>query len=215
MNALTKIEAIPPLDLVRAPKTLSLPEWLQHSVSAVTVGSEEVIRADGVKARRSIPIIRQSHAPSKAAYQSIELRLQQLRQAKAATDLDMAMAKVTELLLSFAGQAVNEAGARARANGYITALDDLPAWAIADACRKWLRGEAGEQNYNFAPTPPVLRQIAVKSASQVDYQINALERLLSAEVVADPEEFSEEHCADMRDRMQDVFKSMTKDCRHA
>jgi hypothetical protein len=122
----------------------------------------------------------------------------------------MAMAKVTELLLSFAGQQMNEAGARARARGYITALEDLPAWAIAEACRCWLRGEAGEHNYNFAPAPPILRKIAESMASRVDTQMAMLERLLSAKIVEDPQEFSAEHCETMRGRLAEVFREVAK-----
>lgn len=125
-------------------------------------------------------------------------------------DIDLAMAKVTELLLSFAGQHMNEAGAKARARGYITALEDLPAWAIAEACRRWLRGEAGDQNYNFAPAPPILRKIAESVTSVVDNQLSVLERLLSAKIVEDPEEFSAEHCENMRGRLAEVFREVGK-----
>lgn len=121
------------------------------------------------------------------------------------------MAKVTELLLSFAGQSMNEAGAIARARGYITALEDLPAWAIAEACRQWLRGEAGEdQNYNFAPSPPVLRKLAASNAGRVEAQISLLNRLLSAAIVEDEPEFSDEHCAAMRERLAGLLRPVAK-----
>lgn len=141
----------------------------------------------------------------------ITARLEELRAARAATDVDFAMAKVTELLLTFASQATNEAGARARARGYITALEDLPPWAIADACRKWLRGEAGEdQNYNFAPSPPVLRKLAEESARVVDVQITQLDRLLAAKVVDDEPEFTDEHCSEMRGRLNELFGAVAR-----
>lgn len=206
MNALAKIEPLPPLDLARSLKTLSWPAWLQHSANGLTVGSEEVTREDGVKGRLIVPTIVRSLAPSSSARNAIEARIAELRAARAAVDIDFAMAKVTELLLSFNAQQMNEAGAKARARGYITALEDLPAWAIAEACRRWLRGEAGEQNYNFAPAPPILRKAAESAAELVDHQLTALERLLSAKVVDDPEEFSAEHCEDMRERLAVVFR---------
>lgn len=211
MNALAKIEPLPPLDLSRSLKTLSWPAWLQHSANGLTVGSETVTRADGVTGKLIVPTIVRSLAPSPQARGAIEARLADLRAARDAVDIDFAMAKVAELLLSFAGQAMNEAGAKARARGYITALEDLPAWAIAEACRRWLRGEAGEsQNYNFAPSPPVLRKIAESVVAVVDHQATVLERLLTAKVVDDPEEFTEEHCADMRVRLDKLFKDVAK-----
>lgn len=124
-----------------------------------------------------------------------------MQRARAAIDVDLAMAKVTELLLSFASQTMNEAGAKARARGYITALEDLPAWAIAEACRQWLRGEAGDQNYNFAPTPPVLRKLAAENTGRVDSQISVLTRLLSASIIDDEPDFDEAHCAKMREKL--------------
>lgn len=210
MSALAKVEPLQPLDLNRSLRTLSWPEWLQRSASGLTVGSEEVTREDGVKARLVIPTIAQSLSPSPSARLVIEARIAELRAARAAVDIDFAMAKVTELLLSFAGQAMNEAGAKARARGYIIALEDLPPWAIADACRRWLRGDAGEHNYNFAPSPPILRKVAESAVGIVDSQIAALDRLLTAKVVDDPEEFSAEHCEKMREKLVLVFKDAAK-----
>ena len=206
MNALAKIEPMVPLDLGRSTKTLSLPEWLLRSVSGLTVGSEAVTREDGVQARRPIPTIYRSLAPSKAQCAAIEVRLAELRAALGQTNVDYSMAKVTELLLSFPSQAVNEAGAKAKARGYIIALDDLPSWAVADACRKWLRGECGEQNYNFAPSPPQLRKFAEKSARLVSDQIKILEKLIAAQIVDDPEQFSDEHCQEMLGRLSELFR---------
>lgn len=207
MNALVEKTPVPSLNLDRSLKTLSLPEWLQRSVSGLTVGWESAVRPDGIEGRRNTPVIARSLAPSKEARMQIEARIRELRAARAAVDIDMAMTAVTELLLSFSSQAMNEAGAKARARGYIVALEDLPAWAIAEACRLWLRGEAGEANYNFAPAPPVLRKIANTIASRVDHQRSVLERLLNAKIVEDEPQFDDRHCETMRAQLAALWRS--------
>lgn len=205
MNVPAKVEQVPALALEQSLKTLWLPEWLQRSVNGLTVGSTAVTREDGVRAMMPVPTIRKSLAPSPQVRAVLSDRVDELDRSLTAIDIDMAMAKVTELLLSFAGQQMNEAGAKARARGYLTALEDLPAWAIAEACRRWLRGDAGEQNYNFSPSPPVLRKIAEQVTNLVRAQRDSLVRLLSAYVIEDPVEYSDEHCTEMRARLQTLF----------
>jgi hypothetical protein len=145
--------------------------------------------------------IARSLAPSPQARAGLERRVRDLDASLRAVNNDVAMAKVAELLLSFGGHQLSESGAKARARGYMTALDDLPAWAIAEACRRWLRKDAGEQNYNFAPSPPILRGLAEGVVLLAKHQRDLLARLLAAEVVDDPTEHDDGYCADMRARM--------------
>jgi hypothetical protein len=206
MNALVPHE--------QALRTLCLPDSLQRLVSGLKVGFTEVIRQDGVRACMTIPTIVASLAPSMRDRVTIARRLDDLALIQAQRDTDIGMAKVAEMLMAFQTGGISPEGAKARANGYMAALQDLPTFAIVEACLRWLRGEAGEQNYNFAPTPPVLRQVAEKCARLADYQVAQLQMLLEAEVVPDPIEYSDEHCEAMRKRLRDhlhvLFK---KNCR--
>ena len=88
---------------------------------------------------------------------------------------------VARMLMAYPmGNASEESGA-ARGAAYLDALDDLPAWAIADAVKRWNRGEAGEgMNYNFAPAPAILRKLATKALEPVRDAIYGLEALASA-----------------------------------
>jgi hypothetical protein len=67
---------------------------------------------------------------------------------------------IAKLLLSYpvAGGGGERSG-EARAEAYMDALDDIPAWALDQAIRGWHRGEVGEHNYSFAPAPAVLRSV--------------------------------------------------------
>lgn len=203
-TALAKIERI---DARRPLATLSLPAWLQRSVSGLTVGWEDVTRADGAKARMRVWTIARSLSPTAETRRAIESRISDLSRILAAVDVDVALARVTEMLLAFPMPAGGQSAATARARGYIAALDDLPSWAVSEACRRWLRGDAGDgHNYAFSPTPPVLRRIAESAVVQARVQLDKLEQLLEAKVVEDPQEFSDEHCAKMRTRLAELLR---------
>ncbi len=66
---------------------------------------------------------------------------------------------LAKMLMAAGGTAMTEKVAQARAEAYTEALDDMPAWAIAQAVKRWHRGECGDHNYAFAPAPAVLRSI--------------------------------------------------------
>lgn len=110
---------------------------------------------------------------------------------------------VTELIAAFNGQAMSPQMAGIRARGFLTALDDLPPWSVEEACRRWLRGEAGDQNYSFAPSPPQLRGIAIEARDRLVYYRKALERLLGAIV---DREYTLEHRHKMLTRLEELFR---------
>jgi hypothetical protein len=64
------------------------------------------------------------------------------------------------MVMGLGGPALTAQGAEARADAYRDAVDDLPAWSIHQAVKRWHRGECGDHNYAFPPAPAVLRQIA-------------------------------------------------------
>lgn len=109
------------------------------------------------------------------------------------------IAAVAQVLVAFPVTDAGVAGA-ARAEAFAMALDDLPAWAVAAACRQWLRGEggAGGENYAFAPSPPQLRRLAERQARCALGRAITLERL--ADAIAEPE-FSDEHRREMQRRI--------------
>ena len=60
------------------------------------------------------------------------------------------------------------------------ALDDLPAWAVENAVRRWHRAECGGHNYTFAPAPGVLRGIALEELEPAKLVLRQLKLVLSA-----------------------------------
>jgi hypothetical protein len=88
---------------------------------------------------------------------------------------------VANMLLAYPMAGASEEAGKARAGAYLAALDDIPAWAIAEAVRRWHRGECGaERNYRFAPAPAELRQVASDLLRPARDTVAHLERVLAA-----------------------------------
>lgn len=185
--------------------TLSLPDSVQRSLTAMTVGYRETD-----KGRAPWPKIARSLAPSSTDRQAIARKIDDLQALEGRRDVDYSMAKVADLLLALTvGQGMTEGTAKAKARGYMVALDDLPSWAVAEACRRWLRGEAGDHNYNFPPLPPILREVAQHCANVLALERVQLQRLLEADVIEDPREFTDEERGENLQRLAVVLHRIT------
>jgi hypothetical protein len=166
----TEFEPISPLDPKRPLRALSLPAWLQRSVNALT--------ADCLN-----PMIQASLALSEEQRRAVQARVDHLGEAEIAADVDETMMVAVELLEAFPAAKLSDEQARLKAKGYITALEGVPTWAVAEARRRWLQARAGLQNYDFAPTPPRLREVADEVLVDVRAQRLFLQRLLKAKPV--------------------------------
>jgi hypothetical protein len=114
---------------------------------------------------------------------AVQARVDQLVEAEIAADVDQTMTVVVELLEAFPAAKLSDEQARLKAKGYITALEGVSTWAVVEARRRWLQARAGLQNYDFAPTPPRLREVADEVLVDVRAQRLFLQRLLKAEAV--------------------------------
>lgn len=96
-------------------------------------------------------------------------------------DQDRARAVLlTRMLMAYPSAAASEQMMDARGSAYRDALDDVPAWAIAEAIRRWNRGECGQMNYNFAPAPAVLRDAALNILEPWRSALRHIDTALSA-----------------------------------
>lgn len=162
-----KFEPVPRLDPEHPLPALSLPAWLQRCASAMT--------ADSLSP--TIPTELQLSDEQRAA---VALRVDDLSEAELAYDVDHTSAVVVELLEGFGGARLSDDQARLKAKAYITALEEVPTWAVVEAARRWLQAKAGPQSYDFAPSPPRLRQISDHVLAELRAQRVTLTRLLKA-----------------------------------
>lgn len=56
---------------------------------------------------------------------------------------------------------------------YIVALDGCPAWAVANAVRRFVQGKVPDQSLVFCPYPPGLRQAVDREMAPVVRQVEA------------------------------------------
>jgi len=94
-------------------------------------------------------------------------------------------ALVAKMLLAYPiGNASQEVG-KARGEAYQIGLDGIPPWAVAEAIRQWHRGEAGDFNYSWAPSPAILRQVASQTMETCQKAAKDLADLLNAKPLED------------------------------
>jgi hypothetical protein len=89
---------------------------------------------------------------------------------------------IANMLMAYPTAGGSEESGRARATAYLAALDDVPPWAIADAARRWHRGEGGgrDANYRFAPAPAELRYSVMQILQPGRQTVVHLQNLLNA-----------------------------------
>lgn len=121
--------------------------------------------------------------PTGAQRLAIERRITELRRAdRPGPDAEI-LSYVGDLILEYATARMDERTVKAKAGAYLDTLEDLPAWAVKEAIRRWRRGdvEADAQTLDFAPRPARLRAIAERVAFVARGQAGRLQRILDAE----------------------------------
>lgn len=119
--------------------------------------------------------------------EDITARLEQLRQATTGENLTAAqcskarLSLLTKLLLGYptAGSATEQA-MDARLSFYQEAVSDIAPWALDAAIKRWVRGDIGKGNIDFAPSPGALRRLCEDELEPFQAQIVKLKRLLAA-----------------------------------
>ncbi|PIO96157.1 hypothetical protein [Pleomorphomonas carboxyditropha] len=85
--------------------------------------------------------------------------------AEAKPDSMIALQEAAKLLTVFPAGNISEAVLDARSKAYDIALEDVPAWAVEAAARRWIKGEVAtlgdKPNLSFPPSPPQLRALAL------------------------------------------------------
>lgn len=141
----------------------------------------------------------------------VERRRDSIRQLLTPATEDEALTLVMQLLLAFPAQELSETGAKYRANGYITALSDCPAWAIRDGCKSWLKRRFSEatDNYAFAPSPPQLERLCRLSMREAREHERRLEMILKAKPHA-ATETRKEVIADRLRRLEELKRALSE-----
>ena len=196
----------------------SLPAWLQQR-SAV-LGSAP--QPDETGKYREVPILPKdlilnsseaAEVRSHIAELSRFTRLDQLitiRETVMTNDTAIGVI-VAGLLIKGGGIKLDKGSADALTEDYLDALEDIPAWSVREAVRKWNRGESvalygKRHDFNWKPTPPTLRRLAQHELAAVKGRMIYLQRLCDAKPMI---EFSDEHRKNMLERLKGVLGTPT------
>jgi hypothetical protein len=211
MNVILPFSPTPPrTDPAHLP---SLPEWLQRRSAAL--GS--AVQQDSSGTYREMLVLPKDLILSSSEKQAVREYIEHLDcslsvaqpmlyRDRYLTNDQAHGAMIANLLMKGGGAKLDRDGADALTEDYLDALDDLPAWTVREALRKWNRGESIKldgkaHDFNWRPTAPTLRRLAEEEMVAIKALKMQLEKLLEAVPLI---EYSEEHCADMRQRLSNL-----------
>jgi len=217
MNALVPVTPIlPPANPARLP---SLPGWLQQRSAALGSATQP----DSTGKHRQMTTLPKDLILSSSERAEVERHIAELEQyvgldqpiviRETAMSNDAAIGvMVAGLLIKGGGQKLDKASADSLTEDYLDALEDLPAWAVREALRKWNRAESPpldgkRHDFNWKPTPPTLRRLAQHELVGVKARILNLRKLCDAVPLI---EFSDEHREMMLKRLQAVIHDAAK-----
>lgn len=107
--------------------------------------------------------------------------------AEAKPDPVIALREVARLLLAFSTANLSVAAAEARSEAYEIALEDVPAWTVKAAARRWIKGEVAslgdKVNLSFPPSPPQLRALALDEWAKARGALWRYRRLMEGKAV--------------------------------
>ncbi len=106
--------------------------------------------------------------------------------AEAKPDAFSALRHVAKLLAAFPAGNMSDAVIDARSEAYDVALEDVPAWAVEVAAKRWIKGDVAtlgdKPNLSFPPSPPQLRVLALDELSKMRSALWRYRRLLAGRV---------------------------------
>ena len=207
----TQIATVTPIPLPTNPAQLpSLPAWLQQRSDALVAADKDQYQHRQVLPERMIL----TSAEAAEVQQHIAELGEFLRLDRSVAfrgeimGQEAALGAMIASLLLKSGQKLEKAMADCLTEDYFDALEDMPAWTVREALRKWNRGESvqldpkGAHDFRWAPKPPILRRLADYELARVKSRIIHLQRLCDASPII---EYSDEHRKGMLTRLSALF----------
>lgn len=211
----TEIALFEPIPLPSNPAQLpSLPAWLRQRSGALA----SAVQPDSTGLHRQMPILPremmltssermvvQQHIADLARFTRVD---QPFELRGATLSNDQAHGVMIASLLLKGGAKLDQNSSDAFTEDYLDAIEDLPAWAVREAIRKWNRAESPKldgrpHSYDFRPSPPTLRRLAQHELVGVKARMLELRKICDAQELI---EYSEEHRKGMLERLAGLFK---------
>lgn len=204
------VAALPAVDTADPASMLLLPDWLASQIAAVSdlgAGRTEVDPVTRQIVAR-VPTIPESRMPTGAQRRAIATRIAELQAATEIGPVEETLAALGDLIQEYAPSRLDDRTVSIKAEAYLDAVEDLPAWSVRAAIRRWRRGEvsADPTTLDFAPKPARLRAIADRMVKVARGQAIRLQRVLDAQ----PERpLSDEQRAEVSRKLAAPFSAAT------
>lgn len=211
MNALVPFTPIPvPSNPAQLP---SLPAWLQQRSGALGSATQP----DGTGKHRQMTTLPKDLILNSSERAEVQRHIHELSRFASLdemivireTTMSNAVAHATMIagILLKGGKRLDQQSSDQATEDYLDAIEDLPAWSVREAIRKWNRAESPRldgkpHDFNWRPEPPTLRRLALHELAQVKGRIIGLQKLLDAVPLI---EYSDEHRKSMIERLQVVI----------
>lgn len=189
---LTVFEPIPAPDPRRPAMLPSLPQWAARLSGAARIE----LQLDGAKFQ-DVMTLPADLMPTEAQRQAMILHQDSLRSCLLDTPAHSVQAEtrvataIAKLITVLAGERKSDLADEARSEVYMDVLDDVPAWAVEAAVRRWFKHDCGSDergrahDYKWAPDPGTLRKIALQETYALSARIGQLQRVLEAKPYVD------------------------------
>jgi hypothetical protein len=200
---------------VRQPERMPfLPAWVVSRIGSLTIEA----RTDPATGKyRLMPELPASLIPNEAQREELTRHVSDLNalcEHVPARDREIEkemLVVLTKMMMVLPSASQNELSAEARGEAFLTALEDIPLWAVHAAIRRWYRGSCGKNeqgkpyDYGWCPAPADLRRIALTDVNRIKGRAHQLQRLIDARQII---EFSDEHCGTMRRKLAELFRNL-------
>lgn len=177
--------SLPAVDTSEPTSILLLPDWLSSQVADVSdLGrGRTVVDPETRQIVARVPTIPKSKMPSGAQRAAIALRITELQEAIRPGPFEDMIGILGDLIQEYAPQRLAPETVSIKAEAYLDAVEDLPAWTVREAVRRWRRGEvsADAATLDFAPRPARLKAIAERLVLVASGQAARLQRVLDAQ----------------------------------
>ena len=184
-KAIAKIEPLLPVTIDPEGR-VTIPSWPEWATSRAAVLERTWER----RAKTALEVYRLPASMIPTAAMRVELQAARgnLERALGATPKNdpaqdaAALVIITKMLKVLPGQRLDAIGAEVTGEAYMTAIEDLPVWALAEAMRGWYRGECpGEHDFHWRPAPAELRSLTLHVCAAAHARLYDIKGLLAAE----------------------------------
>lgn len=127
-------------------------------------------------------------APTESERRDLTSRADDLRRAlNRAEALDIAR-EVLALMAGYPSVRMNREETARMSAAFVSALANLPLWAIRKACENWAAGRVPDTNPSFPPNAVQIKLEADRIAAPRRHEFGRVETILKAEVIPSPSE---------------------------